>query len=393
MTERSQTQQRLERFLSFLSQDPENISLIIDAIRLAVEVGDLDTAQNLLFTKHHLFPAPSEYHALAGRVALIQGEFERAVEMLSSALECDKQLPETWLDLAHAYHYLNKPEPAIDVLEKYSRSLKELYPSLFFTLYARLLYILDNSHKAIEQLETFHTDYGPTAESAGLLSLILFEEDISVEQALRLAELALSKNPNALEALIARTSIHLMNGQYQHAASDISRAVQHHPQNGRAWSSVAQVEFSEFRFEKARDAATTAVTYMKDHIGTWHLLGWAHIALNEMAEALEAFKFSYELDKSFAETHGGLAAVYAHLGKRKEAERHIKLAEKLGPDSFAVIYAKTVMLRKNNRQEEANQMLSDMQSKYYPSLNSTPKELIEKRLLDLAKRQDSQSLH
>lgn len=393
MSEQNQTQQRLNRFLSFLTHDPDNVSLVLDAIRLSIQLGDMETAEKLLDTKSYLCDSLHEYHALAGRHALIRGEFNKALDMLLRSLGSEDHQPETWLDLAHTYHYLNKPQAAIEVLEQNAGTLEEQYPALFFTLYSRLLYLTDNSDKAIAQLETFHSRHEANAESAGLLSLILFEEDESAEQALHFANLALSKNPNAIEALIARTSIHLSNGQYLYATADVSRAVQHHPHSGRAWSSMAQLEFSQLRFQNAKDAAIKAITYMKDHIGTWHLLGWSHLMLNEISEALEAFQHSYDLDRGFAETHGGLAAAYAHLGQDKEAERHIKLAEKLGPDSFAAIYAKTVLLRRNNKSEEANEIFTAMQSRYYPSLKTTPKELIEKRLLELANESNPQSLH
>jgi tetratricopeptide (TPR) repeat protein len=392
-TSKSQAHQRLERFLSFLSHDPENVALVLDAIRLSIEIGELEIAESLLNSKHDLCCTRPEFYALAGQVFLIQGRFEEALDMQLHAVKRGYQQPGIWLDLAHTYHYLTKPESAIEVLEQNATQLKELYPSIFYPLYARLLYIGDNSDKAIEQLEIFHADHEATAESAGLLSLILFEEDRSPEQALQLAGLALTKNPQAIEALIARTSIFLSNGQYERAEFDISKAVEYHPQNGRAWSSMAQVEFSNFKFDKARDAARTAVTYMKDHIGTWHLLAWAHLALNEMNEALEAFKQSYELDRSFAETHGGLAAVYAHLGMRKEALHHIKLAEKLSTEGFAAIYAKMVLLRQNNEAEKADGIFRSMQSKHYTSLKATPKELIERRLLELAKTSNPKSLH
>lgn len=392
-TSKSQAHQRLERFLAFLSHDPENVALILDAIRLSTEVGEIGIAASLLKSKHDICCAHPEFYALAGQAYLIQGRFEEALDMQLRAIQEGYQQPGIWLDLAHTYHYLNKPESAIAVLEKHAAQLKELHPSVFYPLYARLLYIGDNSVGAIEQLEIFHADHETTAVSAGLLSLILFEEDRSPEQALQLADLALQKNPQAIEALIARTSIFLSDGQYERAEFDISRAVEYHPQNGRAWSSMAQVEFSNFKFDKARDAARTAVAYMKDHIGTWHLLGWAHLALNEMDEALEAFKQSYELDRSFAETHGGLAAVYAHLGMRKEALHHIKLAEKLSSEGFAQIYAKMVLLRQNNETQKAEDVFRTMQSKHYTSLNVTPKELIERRLLELVKTSNPSSLH
>jgi tetratricopeptide (TPR) repeat protein len=392
-SEYQEKHQKLNRYLSFLSQDSDNINLLLDTLKLAIELGEVKSADLLVSEHQENYKSNADFNSLAGHTKLALGLYDDAVELLTTAISQGNVEAATYLNLAHAHHFLGKPELAVSILRDHDE-LGELFPSIYFVLYARVLHFVEEPQLAITQLEKFHAHHDSTAESAGLLSLILFEQDQRPEDALRLATDALAKNPKALEALVARTSLYMETSHYEQALIDIQNAVSFHPKSGRAWSSLAQVEFNNFHFKEAKDAAAEAVIYMDNHIGTWHLLGWSHLMLSELPEALVAFEKAYDLDRAFAETHGGLAAVFAHMGDVKKANNHIKLADRLDSEGLASTYAKMILLNQNKESEKANSLFDATLNRVNSRLGNSPRNLVEKRLYELSQLQaKSKNLH
>lgn len=392
-TNEAEQQQKLARYLSFLEHDPENANLLIDSLQLALSLQAWEQATVLVDKGMTYLSESAQFLGLAGHVFLALKEYERALTLLTQSLNINPTDAVVLLNTAQCHYYLNQFSVARDILEK-NTLLAESFTESYRLLYARLLYQLDDSLAAIVQLDLLHSTHETTAESAGLLSLLLFEEGTNNEKAMMMANKSLAKNPKALEALTVRTSLHMDLREYDLAFRDIQHALDHYPSSGRAWSSMALVEFNNLKFESARDAAQQAVTYMDDHIGTWHLLGWAHLMLNELPEALVAFQKSYDIDRRFADTHGGLASVYAHMGEIKLANNHIKLADKLDPNGSASIYAKMVLNNKNNNPEEAKRLFAAAKLVPHDNSGKVLQQVIDLRIQELSTQNtDKTNIH
>lgn len=386
-------QQKLARYLSFLEHDPENTHLLMDCLQLALSLQAWEQATALIDKGMPSLSDSAQFLGLAGHVFLALKEYDRALTLLTQSLSINPSDAVVLFNTAQCHYYLNQFSVARDILEK-NTLLAESFTESYRLLYARLLYQLDDSLAAITQLDLLHSAHEATAESAGLLSLLLFEEGTDNEKAMIMANKSLAKNPKALEALLARTSLHMDLREYDLAFRDIQHALDHYPRCGRAWSSMALIEFNNLKFESARDTAQKAVTYMDDHIGTWHLLGWAHLMLNELPEALIAFQKSYDIDRRFANTHGGLASVYAHMGEIKLANNHIKLADRLDPDGLASVYAKMVLHNKNNKPEEAQRLLAAVKMMPFDASGKTRQQAIDLRIQELsAQNTDKKNIH
>lgn len=375
-------QEKLARLQKFLSFDPDNQALWVDAVRLAVEVQEWETAKKLVDEVSQTLLGYADVNALAGQVLLVHKQYDEAAAYLEQAIALNVSQPATWINLAYCHFYRKQFLKALEVLNS-NLLLPTEFPSDFYMLSARLAHHLDDSELAIQHLKEMHENYSITAESAGLLSLLLFEADREEELAMQMANLALEKNPHAIEALIARTSLRLDAGAYDLAQADVQLAIEHHPYSGRAWASLAQIEFNNLHFDQAREAAETALQHMPDHIGTWHLLGWTHLMQSNYEKSLDAFQRSYDLDRRFAETHGGLASVYAHMGETKLANNHIKLAVKLDPENFSATYAKMVLLNNNNEGDKAQALFNTAVNTVNTKIKKTPQELINKRMKEL----------
>jgi len=386
-------QDRLIRLQQFLSFDPENATLWIDAVSLAIEIQAWPIAQQLVDEVVPGLRSNADVNALIGQVLLVHQQYDAAAGHLEQAIAQGIQQPAVWINLGYCHFYREQFAEARAVLDGNSQ-LKDIFPQAFYVLSARLAYHLDDSELAIEQLKVLHETGKTTAESAGLLSLLLFEADREYDLAMQMANLALAKNPHAIEALIARASLQLDARDYEAAHLDSQLAVTYHPESGRAWASLAQVQFNNLQFDLARDSAELAVKHMADHIGTWHLLGWSCLMLGDYEKALWSFQQSYEIDRRFGETHGGLASVYAHMGEERLANNHIKVAEKLDKDGFAITYARMVLLNRNSDGDKAQEFLNRAITTMNNKVGTTPQELIAKRMQELMQRNSSKkTLH
>ena len=94
-------------------------------------------------------------------------------------------------------------------------------------------------------------------------------------------------------------------------------------------------------------------------------MAWNQIVTNNIAGAKASFLIALELDRNFAETHGGLAVIAVLEGRHQEAEQEIKVALKLDPQCFSALYARTLLMSRAGHGKVAVKMIEGV-------LTSTP---------------------
>lgn len=375
--------EELKRYKGYLTYDPHNSQLILASIRLAIELHDWDLCASLVAMSKSLPSSSPELSAHFAYFYMLSGDYPQALEEYISAIAGGETSLVVYFNLAQTYFFMAQFERAYETLVDHPDIESEL-PKEFLLLIARLHHHLGRPNESIVCLERLHREFAGTSESQGLLSLIMFEQEIDSQKARQLADKALAENPDALEALLARSSLALQANDFELAALDLQRASEKYPDNGRVWSSVALSKFNDFQFDEALRASQKSVELMPNHIGTWHLLGWSGIMEQDWNLALHAFQQAYKLDRGFPDTHGGLAAVYAHMGSVKLAEHHIKLADKLSSGGLAAVYAKITLLKMTNQVVEANDLFEKSKHIYSVTLGATLQDLINKRAQGMA---------
>jgi Tfp pilus assembly protein PilF len=100
--------------------------------------------------------------------------------------------------------------------------------------------------------------------------------------------------------------------------------------------------------DRALENLQRAVRYMPDHIGTWHSLAWCQILKRDFAGAQESFDRAMALDRTFGETHGGLAVVHILQGTPDIAEPEVRRALRLDPKCFSGRFAQSLLLQKSD---------------------------------------------
>lgn len=368
---------RFMRLNRFLAQDPGNLGLRSQTIAAAFAAGAWNEAESLLREGLNQAPESAELHAHAGYLALRNQQYADAQLHFETAVANGLSLPQIRYNLAFAQFQQGLYQQALNSLN--AIAAEEAMTHDMHLLLARCLHHLGQREAAIQVLQTLASD---KPEAEGLLALLLHELDRQ-EDALAAANRALATDPNQLEALLARASTFIEQDQFAAARQDLEYATQVHPHCGRAWSGLAQLDFRDFNFDHAQHALEKAVAEMPNHIGTWHMLAWLCIMKGDVAQAKSAFQRSYEIDRNFGETHGGLAVIAALEGQPKLAEEYIKRAKRLNPNGFAANYANMLLLEQQGKAEEAKALFNRVMETTHPDLGTAPGLLVARRLEEL----------
>ncbi len=378
---------RFARFIQFLSLDPKNLSLRLDAIELGIESQAWDALRSLIEDGLDQFPTNISLHVHAGMVALRDKKYPQACEHFELVVSSSPSLPQPSVlyNYAFALFYLAEYEKAYSILAGL-----DLLPPIRASanvLLARCLHHLGKPERAIEALQLIPAEERD-AETQGVLALLLHETS-NAAGASEAANRALLLNPLQLDALLARASVEAESDRYDNARRDYIVATTAHPTCGRAWSGLAQIDMRDMQFDKARDELELAVKLMPNHIGSWHMLAWIHILYGRADEAKYAFERAYEIDRSFGETHGGFAVVAAMQQQRKLSEQHMRRARKLNPEGFSVYYAELLLLKSEGRHEEAKALYENVMSTAKLPSGDIMGVLVEQRLAELSASSES----
>ncbi|MBX8495392.1 lipopolysaccharide assembly protein LapB [Pseudomonas cichorii] len=368
---------RLARLLTYLGHDPTNLSLLVDALSLAIDFGDSSYGQQLIdHIKIHAIEAPTVF-ALAAHLSLQAGQYTAAATFGDKAIEGGVEHLAVIFNTATGHFHSRNYASTHALLSRLSNDPES--PATLLMMHARALHQLEETEEAELLVSRAQKQEPSNTEIRGLLALLKYEND-NLSPALITAHETLADDPDQLDALIACASVHFEQNNITASRSAWLHTVKTHPECGRAWSGLARLEFNELEFDAAQEHLKTAVQFMPDHIGTWHLLAWIYILRKDSAQARQALNRSYALDRTFGETHGGLAIVDIMDGMKESARKGIRRALKLKPDCLSARYAEALLLQESGQPEKAAQLIDQVLDQTRPDSNDTGRILMEKWL-------------
>lgn len=337
-------QARLERFSAFLAQDPGNANLAKEVADLRLRLGQFAEARELLQQALQQNPGHPALLGTLASVAMATNQPDEAIRILQELLQAGHDHPVTRYNLAYALALARRPAEAREILLPVVDDPQIPEAPV---LLARCLHHIGELDEAIQRLNDFVAKHPGHAEALGMLSLLNLDA-LQVEAARTAAEQALKTNPNDLGGLVTMGSLALETQDDQTAGGYFERAVERHPQSGRAWSGMGLTTMLKLDLPKAIEQLKQAVHYLPNHIGTWHALAWCQLMANDIDGAKHSFEQSMEIDRSFGETHGGLAVVAVLQNRPADADQAIKRAMRLNPESFAGRFAQSLLLNKSD---------------------------------------------
>ncbi|NWB46391.1 tetratricopeptide repeat protein [Pseudomonas gingeri] len=347
---------------------------MVDAMSLAIDLGDRTSGQQLLtHIKTQAIEDP-KVCALAAHLSLQAADYAAAGAFGDKAIEGGIEHSAVIFNAALGHFHSGDFAATHALLSRLS--IDPQCPHAILTMQARALHQLEETEEAEALVIRAQRQEPSDTEIRGLLALLQYENDKN-SLALTTAHETLVDDPKQLEALLACASTHFELNNITASRKAWRHTVEAHPECGRAWSGLAQLEFNELEFEPAEEHLKSAVRFMPDHIGTWHLLAWIYILRKDSVSARQALDSSYALDRNFGETHGGLAIVDVMDGMKDRAQQGIRRALKLNPDSLSAQYAKVLLLQEAGQPEKATQLINQVLDRTRPDSGDTGRILMQ----------------
>jgi tetratricopeptide (TPR) repeat protein len=351
---------RVTRLEQFADKDPSNPILLCDLLDELLTEGRVDDAWARLRSAQPDLRALSGVRFREARCAMMRQDPAGAVSILHSLLqESPDAVPGIRHDLAYAQLGLGLPDEAWKTLAAVHVTGDD--GVAIALLKARILHRQRRYDAALEVLAPVSSD-SRMAEVHGLRALLLLDLG---EAAFASAEAtqALDADPEQYEAGLAAGTVALWARDIESSTTTFQKLLANHPDSGRALLGLGENLMLQGDIPAARSVLNRASVAMADHIGTWHALAWCQLLEGDLAGAKHDFDRAFALDRTFGETHGGLALVHALRGERMEAEESIKRATRLDPAGFSAKYAKSVLLLDEGHPEEARRIVDDLLAK------------------------------
>lgn len=333
-------QQRLERLIGFLQQDPDNAPLHADAFDCALAAHDWAAAARLVDEANAKHFDPPGWQFRAATLALATRDWARAEQILQALQASVGPHPAITHNLAWVAFEQGDFQGVLERLESAIASGQA--DDAILVLQFRAQHRLGQFDAAITLARQLASQGQLPPEAAGVASLIAVDDD-QLDLAKTWSDAALQTDPEQMEALVARAAVALSESDAATARRLSERALQHNPADGRAASSLGFAHMLALDVAAAIKSFRQAVGAMPGHIGTWHGLGWACLLAGDLIGAKQAFDAALELDRNFSETHGALAVLAALTQHPEDAQAHIKLAQGLDANDLSSQYAAALL--------------------------------------------------
>ena len=333
--------ERLGHLKALLQSDPTNARLARECVDLALASGDYDFVLNR--TTRVLESSPQDAHAAFDRASALIGkrDYASAIEALRALLEHQPALAAARVNLGLC-HYARKEygSARIALMEAYKAGDRSADVVRLLVSSCHCLGLMD------EAVALANENPRPTPMGAGVAGVyaLAYLDANSMPQAAKWAARALAANPDSIDGLVVQGTVNAARMHVAHAREDFERALQLDSRNGRAWIGLGTLALMDRDFKLAQSHLRRGLEALPDHIGSWHVLAWAHVMCSELDAAGEIFERTLEMNRNFAETHGGLASVAALRGQTQAAERAIATALRLDANCLSARFAQSVLL-------------------------------------------------
>jgi tetratricopeptide (TPR) repeat protein len=336
---------KLEALLQMLQTDPANTALRSDCVRVALAIGEPERAQQIVDAR--LKEVPTDPHALfdSVNVLIARKEYRNALVQLDALLAMGYRQPGILINSGLCHYCVGEFSAAQVVLkEAYGAGDRSAGALRLLISTMHHLAMLDEAVEIADaNAEVASTD-GPLA---GVFALLYLDAELPAPAA-RWARTALKLNPNSVDGLVVEGMLHITQIRTDDAERQFRHALELAPATGRAWLGLGTLALLAKDLKSAKDLIETALKHLGEHVGTYHVLGWTHLAMGDLASAESVFQSALALNRNFAETHGALATIAAFRGNRQDAERSIAIAERLDEDCLSAKLAGAILAGGNN---------------------------------------------
>jgi tetratricopeptide (TPR) repeat protein len=340
--------ERLETLLRFLSQDPDNVSLLSDVAEAALAAGQPQTTLEMTARLERLNGPSPALTNLKGLALLQARAFDEAVAAFETLLLDNADDPGLRFNLAWSKAMLKDFDTALDLLnEPTTKTLPQAA-----TLKVQLLHDRGAFEEAWEFTQSAlrqHLAHPGLNAAASVLAIDMEDMTFAAQCAKR--------GGNSSEALTTLGTLALDKDNVADAAAFFDRALALNADAPRAWIGKGLVDLSNGRPTEAAAHIERGAAVFGEHIGSWIAAGWAQLLAGDLDAAKAAFEKAYALDDTFSESHGSLAVVALQQGRAEEAKKLAETAVRLDRQSFSGALANAMLHESNGRPELARKLI------------------------------------
>lgn len=341
----------IANLLKYWEKDNSNKSLAAEIARVFGSNRDLNGAFEFFNSLSSELRSDSDTNWQFAWVAITQQDFDKAKEILNCLAENN---PAYMYGMALISFLQHQFEVAREYLQPLINASEPA--ASFIILEMRCLYYLGALENALE-LGVKYSNTISTPELNGLIALLALDSK-KLELSSEYANKTLREDPQQLDASLAMASLLINQQQFEEAFPICQMLNSRHESSGRGWSLSGQLHLVKSDITNAKQCFENAVSYMPDHIGTWHLKAWAELLSDDVAAAKISFQKALDLNRNFADSHAGIALVMIYQGNIDSAKQKIKLAKKLDDQCQTAIFAQSMLLRLEGKAQEADSMVA-----------------------------------
>ena len=347
----------IERLRTFLSTDPANVELACDLADALFARSEFDEARSVLLAMPRAARDALGVRFRLARYALMHGDYAAAADAFARLTGEGHASPALWHDLAFAQLCLRDTTQARATLDAAVSRFGDA-PELA-VLRARVALMNQDyaaAEIALEAALALEPDH-PVAMGLRALGRL---DNGDTDAADAFAQDCLARHPDQHEALLVSGTAALWRRDLGNAEAAFQRVLARHPNSGRALSGLGQLQMLQEQLDTARATLDHAVIAMPDHIGTWHALAWAQLMAGDVASAETSYRRAYDLDRNFAESHGGLGLIAALTGRSEEADAAVRRALRLDPACITGRYARSLLLEDRGEHAASEKILAEL---------------------------------
>ena len=344
---------RLNKLLSLLSEDENNLQLLIEISDLYLELEDTESAQIYLDQANAIDREATLSHQ--GILSLKQGHLAEAQQYFSEALT-HFDTPELRYNLGFI-HFMNSE------LEQSWEILSPLLEGGHFPgaelLMARILHRQDEIEQAIGMIEVILQHNPDDADALGFLALLHFDLNDEV-LAKEISKRALAIDPENYDAQLVNIMLNLMTQEA--SLEDIENLLKVNPQDSRLWFALGNTYMAQGDLESAKNTLQKAVDIYPGFYDCHMALAWCQLLSNELNAAHETYQNAVELADDIADAWGGLALVYGFSEDLVKAKQLINKANELNPDCFLTELAEVIYSNLQEPQKAPKELVNALQN-------------------------------
>jgi cellulose synthase operon protein C len=278
---------------------------------------------------------------LEARAAAIEGDTQKAMQLLTKAFEAEPSNPRVVASLSSELAQLGRFDEARDVVRKAraadpdNDTFKALELSLRAELTpqqreAELLRLIEAEQDGFKRALSLVAFYSRKNEPALALSAIEQAEKHADAADTPSAKVVTSLQRAALLRTKLRAASQLKNEEAMAKARDDAARLNVDGAGGK--SILGLYHYARREFDLAARAFEAALEVQPTHVTSWVLLGQSLQALGRIDESRAAFTKAVEINPNDGPAHQGLALLAKLTGDTQTFERELAICEKLMPD-------------------------------------------------------------